>query len=717
MSRKKKNDFWDGVDDEQVVSYDPPEDEEGEAETEEDWSLLKSTPLKVVMRIILMISCLVALLSGYVAYQYVQDRYAGGSYSSDFFDSESFADQYNNSVKQLISLIGAMEKDSEVTKEGNEELLTTMVENYMGKETNFSFLIQDQDHYAIASSGDDAKDRIEASSHYALITDTASDVSVKSSLVESLLNKDAWTQELSAYSGKYIIYTAVDDQLTYHDAYYNAQQSFEKMGEYFAVAKIVGIAALVIFIICLIFCIMATGQRRGYEGIYLSWFDRVFSELALLIMIAVAGVLIYAIRHFLALSGTTNRIISAALVIAAYGWITRSYFSIVRRIKAGRLFRCSIVGTIVRGVGASFGKLPYPLNAIFEGLLLIIVNGGVVYMVIRGRSYTFHGVKVFYVLAAAAAVIEFVGLLSYATGGMTPYEDQDEEPDEEEEHSAIEELSADVEADREKAATDDVQKAEPAAPASDTEYEEEQDWENMDLSKVIASAEKEKKKDDRIYSSDDAAIEKARRAHAAERKTQVLSEDEIQNALRASGLDPAARSAVSEPELIKPAEKAEAAAGAAAAAMAAGQGAKEMAEEPEDSGRVNFVQLNKEVRKNYRSRLKSRGIIVTMRAPEKPVIIDIDKSSLSILISNIFDQIERLSADNVKTYLETYVQDGKVVYIAKINIADDKKQAAEAAVSDGSFDAARKIVEANDGRFVISIEKSVMRVGMLIDAA
>ena len=73
-----------------------------------------------------------------------------------------------------------------------------------------------------------------------------------------------------------------------------------------------------------------------------------------------------------------------------------------------------------------------------------------------------------------------------------------------------------------------------------------------------------------------------------------------------------------------------------------------------DEGRVNFVQLNKDVRKEFRSALKIRGVGVTVRAPEKPVIIDIDRNSLKMIITDIFTQIERFTADNARAYVEVY---------------------------------------------------------------
>ena len=255
MARKKKNDFWDDVEDLNTVSDNDQtgDDDTAEVAVDEEWSAVKSLPLKVIMRFLLMVSCLVALVSAYIAYEYVNDRYAGGSYSTDFFDSASFADEYNKSMDQLLQLVQAMEADPSVTQAGNEELLTTLVENYMGKDTNFSFMILDSDKYRIAASGDDAKDRIEGSNHYVAISNADGQTSIQSPIAGKLLNKDAWTKVLSETSNKYIIYSAVDNTLAQPDSFYKAELSFEKMGEYFGAARFVGIIAAVIFVICLIF--------------------------------------------------------------------------------------------------------------------------------------------------------------------------------------------------------------------------------------------------------------------------------------------------------------------------------------------------------------------------------------------------------------------------------------------------------------------------------
>jgi len=725
MARKKKNDFWDDVEEVETSETQSEDDSTASTAADEEWSAVKSLPLKVIMRFLLMISCLVALVSAYVAYEYVGDRYAGGSYSTDFFDSRSFAEEYNKSMDQLLQLVQAMEADPSVTQAGNEELLTTLVENYMGKDSNFSFMILDSDKYRIAASGDDAKERIEGSNHYVALSNTDGQTTVQSPIAGKLLNKDEWTEKLAAASNKYIIYSAVDNELTQQDSFYKAEQSFEKMGEYFGMARFIGIIAAVIFVICLIFCIMSTGMKRGYDGVCLTWWDKVFTEIALAVMIAVAVALIMVIRRLLKMDGDMYRYGAAGLAVVTYGWIIRSYFSIVRRIKAGRLLRCSIIGTIVGGIAHGIGKLPSPLNVIVGAIVLIGINGGLIYGVIFLRQYTVKGIPIMFIAAPVVFIIELLALLVHNGGS-----------DEEEEE---------IEGDSDTASIDGTASAvsESQEPAQEPASGETMDWEALDLGKAIAEAEKQQSSNepskDILQEQTVMNIQTSVPGFGSERvsvsqKTEVLSVEDVEKALRASGLTPdiqepetdnihrievpRADEAPTEETLVaKPSEEKKTDS-QAAESVSEQTFIQQPVLDAADEGRVNFVQLNKDVRKEFRAALKARGVGVTVRAPEKPVIIDIDRNSLKMIITDIFTQIERFTADNTRAYVEVYRQDGKVVYIVKIPVAEAKiSEAQMAADGDNSFDNARKIVEANAGRFVVTLDNGVLKAGMMIDAA
>ncbi len=725
MARKKKNDFWDDVEEVETSETQSEDDSTASTAADEEWSAVKSLPLKVVMRFLLMISCLVALVSAYVAYEYVGDRYAGGSYSTDFFDSRSFAEEYNKSMDQLLQLVQAMEADPSVTQAGNEELLTTLVENYMGKDSNFSFMILDSDKYRIAASGDDAKERIEGSNHYVALSNTDGQTTVQSPIAGKLLNKDEWSKKLAATSNKYIIYSAVDNELTHQDSFYKAEQSFEKMGEYFGTARFIGIIAAVIFVICLIFCIMSTGMKRGYDGVCLTWWDKVFTEISLAVMIAVAVVLVMVIRRLLKMDGDMYRYGAAGLAVVTYGWIIRSYFSIVRRIKAGRLLRCSIIGTIVGGIARGIGKLPSPLNVIVGAVVLVAINGGLIYGVIFLRQYTVKGIPIMFIAAPVVFIIELLALLVH--NGSS---------DEEEEEAEIDSDAVDTNAAKNTADDEHLDLQEEPVQG------ETMDWEALDLGKAIAEAEKQTSNEpqkDILHEETVMNIQTSVPGFGSERiaaaqKTEVLSVEDVEKALRASGLTPdihepeadsihrievpAADEAPTEETLVaKPSEakKADVQPTESASEQTAAQ---QPVLDAADEGRVNFVQLNKDVRKEFRAALKARGVGVTVRAPEKPVIIDIDRSSLKMIITDIFTQIERFAADNARAYVEVYRQDGKVVYIVKIPVAEEKLSEAQmAADGDNSFDNARKIVEANAGRFVVTLDNGVLKAGMMIDAA
>lgn len=77
MARKKKNDFWDDVEEVEASETQSEDDSTASTAADEEWSAVKSLPLKVIMRFLLMISCLVALVSAYVAYAYVDRPICG----------------------------------------------------------------------------------------------------------------------------------------------------------------------------------------------------------------------------------------------------------------------------------------------------------------------------------------------------------------------------------------------------------------------------------------------------------------------------------------------------------------------------------------------------------------------------------------------------------------------------------------------------------------
>ena len=753
---KKKNDFWDTPEEDEL------QDAAGENSSAEEWSAVKSLPLKIIMRILLMISFIAAAVSGFVVYEYVYDRYADGNFNDDFFNSRSFAAEYDDSVDNLFQLLNAMEEDSTVTDPGNEERLATMIENYMGKDTNFSFMIQDADHQTIAESGDDAKQRIEASSHYLLLTSDSSGSSTSSTLPGMLLESDKWEQELKNASEDYIIYTAVDNELSQKDNFYEAQQQFNQTAQYFRYARIIGIIAVILLIISLIFSIMATGMKRGYDGVRLNWFDKIPTEIALIIMLAGDYGLYYLIRMFFGRNGSVNAFglsqyltytnISYALMIVAYIWFIKCFFSVIRRIKVGTFYRKSIIGRIIIAVSNAIGKLPSALCVLLTIIILVLINGGVVYGCIFMRQYTVKGIPIAFLVAAVTFIYEIMAIVAHShdrnMAEQALFHDDDDLAAEE---AAMEEPAAEAASEaadavtvsasgRQKPSMSGRYKSQSAAaPAEETKEAPQQsdddkmDFESFDLGHAVEEAEKKKaeseaaKKETRTAKAEEAlAAAKA----ADTEKTVVLSEDDIMKAINAS-----AAPAVEQPKTKKPEqaqqETAQEQPEQAAAEKTVSAPAEQTASVPESSKAqktssenlqpaedetegFDLTQLTKSVRNTYRAQLKPRGIVASVRAPRKPVMVDMDQDKTALVISDIMDQMVRFSTDNVKNYAEVYTQGSKALLIVRVTVAEDKIEDAKKISSDGTFDRASKIVAEEGGRFISMVDDNVLKVGMLV---
>ena len=79
----------------------------------------------------------------------------------------------------------------------------------------------------------------------------------------------------------------------------------------------------------------------------------------------------------------------------------------------------------------------------------------------------------------------------------------------------------------------------------------------------------------------------------------------------------------------------------------------------------DFIQLNKDIRKLHRGILKENGIAVTLRAPDKPIVLEMNKEDMWKAISMIYDNLEQYAEPDSRVYAEMYTQEGKLIYIVK----------------------------------------------------
>ena len=697
MSKKKKRDFWDDIEDEELETSSDRGMNDGRYANDIDYEddgkfhATRCLPLKVIMRILLFVAAAVAALSGFICYRYMEERADG---SSNYFGSRSFSEAYNEAVEHVLDTISLIEQDSSLAD--SQDTLNTLLESTMGQVRNFSFIVQNEDQQNLFTSGDDAKTRIEASQHFMKLTTDGFQVQIGDVPTVSL-NQVGWKEAVDSLNNQYIIYTAVDNNLTQEDTFYSSYMDYQRLSEAFSIARFAGIGALVVFILILIYCIMATGSVKGYSGVRLTWFDKIFTEIAAIISIAVLGGIAYGTWyvHRNQILGDNARYIVIAGIVLFYIILIRSYFSLVRRIKSGAFVDNALLYMIGSWINRGLNHLPKALKWIIIFLFLVALNGGLV----LGLMYSGRGdlidIRIVFIVAPIIFIIELIVFISCLFGGSAETEDipQQEAPEQ-------------------------LQSAPDAAAQDDAAQINPEDWEDIDFGKAVKGMGED------IIAPKDVPTGNTQEniMSTASEKTVMLSAEETQQirdridgvAAQPSGrvnrISPDVSEAVSEHTTVLP-NLDDVLSGKESAVQTAA------AQKPDlEETLLDFIQLNKDVRKRFRLKLKERSIGVTLRAPEKPIYLDIDKNNAIKVLSILFDNVEKYAKEGTRVYIEMYTHQGKMIYMMKNTIRDELAGQVSGRMG-GGLTEAKKIIRAEGGKFITSVEGDTFKAGILLDAA
>lgn len=671
----RKKDFWDEVDREsvkepgqQVLSEAEEADIQRELDMEDDgrWHPTKSTPLKAVIRVLLFAAAVVMAVSGYSVYTYFSN---GGSWSAEpnYYHSNYFGKEYNRNVIQLLHLVEAIENRGEISEKELEKANQELIKNYMGADGNFSFAVYDEDDREVVTSGEDAVKRIEASHYFVKLDSSEGQFSLNTGTDNDAYDGTAWKEALMSCKDGYTIYAAVDNELTSkNDGFYENYTQFKDMTSTFGIARIVMIAAAVLFVILLIFSIIATGNASGYTGIKLTWFDKIFTELAAIIVIALGGGSIYG-AYYMAHAEYSFRMIAAgAFLVLAYIFLIRGYFSLVRRIKAGTFIKNMLFYRIFEGLG----KLPAVPRILLIILVLLLINGGLVLALFKLDFYEVFGIPLVYILVPVIFVLENICFISWVIQkGNAEYGDDEEDEDVEEDASEeLPEQTADngdtrptmnLSEDLAAAAV----KAAATVPAGTTN-----DWEHMDLGASVDQA---------IQEGGEIMPDAQAQTAGSDDHTVLLPKDELESLLGNSGL--VRDSATS----------------------------------------FDFIQLNKDIRKLHRSILRENGVAVTLRTPDRPIVLEMNKEDMWKAISMIYDNLEQYAEADSRVYAEIYTQDNKLIYIVKNAVRAEAAEAAKAITAPGAeltggLKTAKEIIEKNQGKLVVAMDGNIFKTGILL---
>lgn len=216
----------------------------------------------------------------------------------------------------------------------------------------------------------------------------------------NLTNEDAltWRDDIK-YSGPqtedFVFVSAVDTSYPIQDSFYAENQLFEKYASSGTVIAVLGMIAFGMLIVCLVWLTIVAGRSNRDDELHLNWFDAWKTEVAAtvvivlwLIPVLLSGSILSLTDLFMDLDndlatlyGYYNYVMNSIPyvigggILAAYTCLMFlvGYLSLVRRLKAGTMWKNSVLHMIVQfvhQVSINIGSV-WKVVIIFGGLFLI----------------------------------------------------------------------------------------------------------------------------------------------------------------------------------------------------------------------------------------------------------------------------------------------------------------------------------------------------------
>lgn len=216
----------------------------------------------------------------------------------------------------------------------------------------------------------------------------------------NLTNEDAltWRDDVK-YSGPqtedFVFVSAVDTSYPIQDSFYAENQLFEKYASSGTVIAVLGMIAFGMLIVCLVWLTTVAGRSNRDDELHLNWFDAWKTEVAATVVIVLWLIPVLLSGSILALSdlfrnlsnelvtlyGYYNYVMNSIPYVIGGGMLAAytclmflvGYLSLVRRLKAGTMWKNSVLNMIVQfvhQVSINIGSV-WKVVIIFGGLFLI----------------------------------------------------------------------------------------------------------------------------------------------------------------------------------------------------------------------------------------------------------------------------------------------------------------------------------------------------------
>ena len=219
----------------------------------------------------------------------------------------------------------------------------------------------------------------------------------------------------------FIFAVSVDTKFSVADSMADEAENYETYSKLMFPMLAGAIFGSVLWLVGMVWLTVTAGRKPEDEEIYLNGFDRWYTEIAAgaVIGIWLAGTIISGTliaNSSLGYSHAVVTVIVTCLICGTYtmAWFLIGYLSLIRRIKAGTLWKNSLIRKVLKWIGKCSGKLVDFARAFSrntaEKIKVLLVGGAFLFLqfLIIGCGFTGAGVFLIILLIVDAAAVIFI---------------------------------------------------------------------------------------------------------------------------------------------------------------------------------------------------------------------------------------------------------------------------------------------------------------------
>ena len=219
----------------------------------------------------------------------------------------------------------------------------------------------------------------------------------------------------------FVFAVSVDTKFSVADSMADEAENYETYSKLMFPMLAGAVFGSVLWLIGMVWLTVTAGRKPKDEEIHLNGFDRWYTEIAAgtVIGIWLAGTIISGTliaNSSLGYSHAVVTVIVTCLICGTYtmAWFLIGYLSLVRRIKAGTLWKNSMIRKVLKWIGKCSGKLADFARAFSrntaEKIKVLLVGGAFLFLqfLIIGCGFTGAGVFLIILLIVDAAAVIFI---------------------------------------------------------------------------------------------------------------------------------------------------------------------------------------------------------------------------------------------------------------------------------------------------------------------